>query len=108
MLSPTGLCESRVAEDAVRHFITNDVVRSSALEHTTEGPRVCVLCQVNVEGIVLAGPGGIKDEFRKLVLLDGRIAAAIVALEDTAMTGRLGFFEARAKRACPGHPSAGC
>jgi len=69
-----------VAEDAIRHFISNE--------------------QVNVEGLVVAGPGGIKDEFLKLVTLDRRLLSAVIATEDTAMTGRLGFFEA-VKRTAP-------
>ncbi|KAF8190326.1 peptide chain release factor eRF1/aRF1 [Mycena galopus ATCC 62051] len=64
----------KVAEHAVKHFITND--------------------KVNVEGLVLAGSADFKNELRQSHMFDLRLAAKVIATVDVSYGGENGFNQA--------------
>jgi peptide chain release factor subunit 1 len=64
----------KVAEEAVRHFITND--------------------KVNVAGLVLAGSADFKTELSQSDMFDLRLAAKIVKIVDVSYGGENGFNQA--------------
>lgn len=67
------------AEEATRLFITRDLL--------------------NVKGIIVAGPGLIKEQLLSSELLDPRIQTRILAVHDIAGELKSGFYEACAKSA---------
>ncbi|EGD73528.1 eukaryotic peptide chain release factor subunit [Salpingoeca rosetta] len=64
----------KVAEEAVRHFITND--------------------KVNVTGLVLAGSADFKSELSKSDMFDPRLQAKVIKLVDVSYGGENGFTQA--------------
>jgi hypothetical protein len=64
----------KVAEEAVRIFITND--------------------KVNVSGLILAGSAGFKTELSESDMFDGRLKAKIIKIVDVSYGGENGFNQA--------------
>lgn len=64
----------QVAEDATRLFIDRD--------------------EVLIKGLIVAGPGTIKDELIQSGLIDPRISTRIIAVEDIGSELSIGFYEA--------------
>lgn len=64
----------KVAEEAVRHFITND--------------------KVNVSGLILAGSADFKNELRQSDMFDQRLVAKVIKTVDISYGGENGFNQA--------------
>ncbi|KAK7207085.1 polypeptide release factor [Myxozyma melibiosi] len=64
----------KVAEEAVRNFITND--------------------KVNVTGLILAGSADFKTELSQSDMFDGRLQAKIIKIVDVSYGGENGFNQA--------------
>lgn len=70
---------SKCAEEATRCFVAKD--------------------KANIAGLVVAGPGNIKNELLNNKNFDPRVKAKVVKVIDVAYGGRMGFFEALSKSA---------